>query len=116
LADRIAVIDRGVVIAEGTSAELKTRLGTTIIELTFAPGTQLDDAKSILAEIGSTDIGANSHTLEIKVDDGAGALLRAVRLLDSAHLEPTGVAVREPTLDDVFLQLTGRSTDEERAS
>jgi ABC-2 type transport system ATP-binding protein len=116
LADRIAVIDHGVVIAEGTSAELKAQLGTTIIELTFAPGNQLDDAKSLLVELGPTDIGADSRTLEIKVDDGPVALLRAVRLLDGAHLQPIGVAVREPTLDDVFLQLTGRPTGDEEAS
>ncbi len=111
LADDIVVIDHGRVIAQGTAAELKARLGTTIIHVEFGDGSRVDAAKSVLAEVGATDIGDDGRSLEVKVSDSGPALLEAVRRLDAAGLEPVAVTVREPSLDDVFLTLTGRPTD-----
>ena len=115
LADRIAVIDHGLVIAEGTAAQLKAQLGATIIEVSFRHADDIDGAKSLLSSVGSTNRGPDDRTLEVKVDDGAKSLLEAVRVLDGADFDLSGIAVREPTLDDVFLQLTGRPTKEEEA-
>jgi ABC-2 type transport system ATP-binding protein len=112
LADNIVVVDHGRVIAEGTSAELKARLGNTIIHFALPAGVDVDRTKSILSEVGAVDLGDDDHSIELKVDDGASALLDAVRLLDRAGIAPDGVMVREPTLDDVFLQLTGHGADD----
>ena len=65
----------------------------------------------MLAEVGATDIGDDGRSLEVTVSNSGPALLEAVRRLDGAGLEPVAVTVREPSLDDVFLTLTGRPTD-----
>jgi len=108
LADRIIVIDRGLVIAEGTAAELKGRLGRTIVEITFADAATADTAEGVVAPLGETSVVTD--TVSVRVEDGSRALFGVVRLLDSAGIAATNVVVREPSLDDVFLTLTGRST------
>jgi len=113
LADRIAVVDHGKVIAEGTAAELKAQLGDTILHFEFLSTTDADAAKSVLGEVGPTDLSSDGRTLEVKVADSGRTLLTAVRRLEEANLVPEKVAVREPSLDDVFLTLTGRPTDDE---
>jgi ABC-2 type transport system ATP-binding protein len=111
LAHRIVVIDHGSVIAEGTSAELKGRLGATVIEVVFRDEAAAITAADALAHVGPvTRVGAS---LKVNVADGAPAMLETVRVLDGAHLEPTSMALREPTLDDVFLALTGHTAEEE---
>jgi ABC-2 type transport system ATP-binding protein len=114
LADNIVVVDHGRVIAEGTATELKARLGSTIVEVTLTDARSRRRARRVLAEVGSTDLGDDDRTVSVKVDNGGRALVQLVRLLDEAGLDPESLAVREPTLDDVFLQLTGRpATDDE---
>jgi len=108
LADRIIVIDHGLVIAEGTAAELKGRLGRTIVEITFADAATADTAEGVVAPLGETSVVTD--TVSVRVEDGSRALFGVVRLLDSAGIAATNVVVREPSLDDVFLTLTGRST------
>ena len=113
LADRIAVVDHGRVIAEGTAAELKSRLGTTILSVGLSAGADIDELKGLLAEVGSTDVSDDGRTIEVTVVDSGPAVLQAVRLLDGANAPVETIAVREPSLDDVFLQLTGRpATDQ----
>ncbi|MGE0881312.1 MAG: ATP-binding cassette domain-containing protein [Acidimicrobiia bacterium] len=115
LADRICVIDHGLVIAEGTAAELKARLGDTIIHVALVDRSRLDDAKSVLAQLGPAEIGDDSASIEVKVTQSGKSLLQAVRLLDAAGIELDSVSVREPSLDDVFLTITGhRAESDER--
>jgi ABC-2 type transport system ATP-binding protein len=111
LADRIAVVDHGRVIAEGTPGQLKAQLGSTILHIELAGPNLLDEAKGVLAELGPTDLGEDGCSIEVKVTDSGPALLAAVRRLDGAGIEPVAVTVREPSLDDVFLTLTGRPSD-----
>jgi ABC-2 type transport system ATP-binding protein len=109
LAHRIVVIDHGRIIAEGTSAELKAQLGATVIEVTFAEPSTAAAAAARLGSIGSVDvIGVE---VRLHVANGAAAMLETVRVLDAEHLEPTTMALREPTLDDVFLSLTGHAAE-----
>ena len=65
----------------------------------------------MLAEIGPTDLSDDGLSIEVKVTDSGRSLLMAVRRLDAAGIEPVSMGVREPSLDDVFLTLTGRPTD-----
>jgi ABC-2 type transport system ATP-binding protein len=112
LADNIVVIDHGRVIAEGTSSELKATMGATIVEVGFADPATAKRAQTELARHGLCDVGSGATTVELKVDDGARVVLGVVRSLDRAQLEPTTLNVREPTLDDVFLSLTGHKAEE----
>jgi ABC-2 type transport system ATP-binding protein len=114
LADNIVVIDHGRVIAEGTSSELKATMGATIVEVGFADPATAKRAQTELARHGLCDVGSGATTVELKVDDGARVVLDVVRSLDRAQLEPTTLNVREPTLDDVFLSLTGHKAEEDQ--
>jgi ABC-2 type transport system ATP-binding protein len=111
LADNIVVIDHGHVIAEGTAAQLKARLGATIVEVGFDDVAAAQRARGVLAAIGACDVEADGHTVELKSSDGARIAIDVVRALDREHLEPASLALREPTLDDVFLTLTGHVAD-----
>ena len=110
LANNIVVIDHGQIIAEGTSTELKAQLGATVIEVAFATNEAAAAAASHLAPIGSVDI--DGKELRMTVANGASAMLETVRVLDADQLEPVTMALREPTLDDVFLSLTGHAAEE----
>ncbi len=113
LADRIAVVDHGLVIAEGTAAELKARLGDTIVHVDLVAPGEAEQVKSLLAELGPVEIGEDGKSIEVNVPDSGRSLLRAVRILDQAGIEPESVAVREPSLDDVFLSITGHKAEDD---
>jgi ABC-2 type transport system ATP-binding protein len=113
LADRIVVIDRGTLIAEGTASELKARLGATIIEVAFDDPDTARSAAARLHRVG--ELAVDGKEVRVNVADGAQAMLQAVRVLDAERLEPRAMALREPTLDDVFLTLTGHAADEKEA-
>ncbi|MEO6628286.1 MAG: ATP-binding cassette domain-containing protein [Aquihabitans sp.] len=109
LADAVAVIDQGRVIAEGTVASLKASLGATVIEISFA---DQRGAAEALPTVRSVVVGAEVDDAVVRgpVSGGAERALEVVRALDAAGLCPTGLTVRKPSLDDVFLQLTGHTT------
>jgi ABC-2 type transport system ATP-binding protein len=115
LANRIVVIDHGMVIAQGTASELKATLGATIIEVDVADAAKAQRARVALANLGLCDVHADGHTVELKVNDGSRAAVDVVRALDREGLEPVALDIREPTLDDVFLSLTGHRAEDEPA-
>jgi len=115
LADEIAVIDHGRVIARGTSSELKARIGGERVELTVRAAAQVGAAVAALADLGSGEPEADTGTrsVVVPVEGGAGALAEALRRLADAGIDLEDVGLRRPTLDEVFLTLTGHaSTDD----
>jgi ABC-2 type transport system ATP-binding protein len=112
-ADNIVVIDHGSVIAEGTAATLKARLGATVIEIGFRDESVAATAVGLLGPVGTVAREAKFVRVSVADGDGAGSMLTAVRLLDGARLDPTTMMLREPTLDDVFLALTGHAAVED---
>ena len=111
LAHRIAVVDGGRVIAEGTSAELKARLGATVVEIGFAEAVATERAERALAAVDGLSPEREGEVLRLSVDDGARTLMEVLRALDRAATPPARLALREPSLDDVFLALTGRRAE-----
>jgi ABC-2 type transport system ATP-binding protein len=116
LADRIAVIDRGRVIADGSSDELKDQVGGERLDVTLEPGADADAAIAALETIASERPGIADGALHVPLRHRQGVIAEAVRRLDQAGVGIEDVAMHRPTLDDVFLTLTGRaaeSTDDE---
>jgi len=113
LASTLAVIDHGKVIAEGTPASMKADLGATVLEVGLA---SIDDAArtgTILDGLGSHAALVNGTLVEVTVDNGPQAAMVALRALDTEGIAPHTFNLREPSLDDVFLSLTGHRTEEE---
>ena len=110
LADRIGVIDNGRLIAEGSSDELKARIGGDVLELQLADRSQLVAAAKVLGGTGVDDctIDEAAATLRLPVDNAAVAITEAVRRTDVAGIALADIAIHRPTLDDVFLTLTGQ--------
>jgi len=112
LADRIAVIDRGRLIAEGTSDELKDKVGGERLEVLLERESDAGAAASVLAELSDEDPGIDGRLIRVTVRERAGAIIQAVRLLSEADIGLDDLSLRRPTLDDVFLTLTGHVAEE----
>src|SRR5215211_7738036 len=112
LADRIAVIDDGRVIAEGTSDELKDRVGGERLEVRIGHDCSVQDALSALSPIASDAPSVEQLTVRAPIQKSAGTIAEAVRRLDDAGVWIDDIAIRRPTLDDVFLALTGHAAEE----
>jgi ABC-2 type transport system ATP-binding protein len=115
LANHISVVDHGRVIAEGTSAQLKARLGETVIEVRLPDEPAAQQAESTLTGITDHAPARDGSTVRLTTGDGPALLSEVVRRLDAASVAVAGLEVREPSLDDVFLELTGHVAEEARA-
>jgi ABC-2 type transport system ATP-binding protein len=109
LADDIAVIDQGEVIARGTADELKGRVGGDRLDVTFADAAGAQAAIEPLASLASETPTIDGTTVHVVLTDRQGVVTRAVHALDAVDLQAEDLEIRRPTLDDVFLTLTGRS-------
>ncbi len=113
LANRIAVIDQGLVIAEGTPGELKAQVGGERLEIHLCDGGRGDEAVSALISIASARPFLEDGTVRVPVAQRRGTIAEAVRALDDAGIAIDDISVSTPTLDDVFLNLTGRPAEAE---
>ena len=112
LADEIAVIDHGKVIARGTSDALKKQVGGERLEITVE-NTDVTKTQEIVSRISSSAIHTDVRTISAPVSTGSIALMEALRALDEAKIHPLDIALKRPSLDDVFLSLTGHVAEEE---
>jgi ABC-2 type transport system ATP-binding protein len=115
LADEIAIIDSGKVIAQGTADELKAQVGGERVELVLADRSEIPKAVAALASLATAEpvVDEDTHMVTVQVAGGTRALADVVRELDTVGVEAQDLAFRRPTLDEVFLSLTGHVAEEE---
>jgi ABC-2 type transport system ATP-binding protein len=116
LANEIVVIDHGLVIAAGTAEELKSRVGGDVLEFTVPDRNRISDAVVAIASTGEGNPHADKETGVVTVgvgSRGSESLIEAVRALDAAGVQIRGLELRRPSLDDVFMVLTGHAAEEE---
>jgi ABC-2 type transport system ATP-binding protein len=114
LADDIVVIDHGRAIARGTALQLKQQVGGERLEITISDDTYLDAARRVLESLGEgpARVNAEARHVSVAVASHDGVLTHAIRELDAAGVHVDDIGFRRPTLDEVFLSLTGRPAEE----
>lgn len=110
LARNIVVIDKGRVIAGGSSEDLKDRVGGDLVEVTLKDGDSAGRAVAALAPLGAATVDSGGRKVSVPVTGGSRVLVEVIRALDGAGVEVDDLSLRRPTLDDVFLALTGHAT------
>jgi ABC-2 type transport system ATP-binding protein len=113
LAKHLVVLDHGKIIAEGTSGELKAQLGTTVLSLTFPSTDDALRAAPLVADLSTKPANMEGTLIEMTVDNGPSVTADALRRIDGAGIALSGLALREPSLDDVFLNLTGHKAEDD---
>ncbi|HEX2032478.1 MAG TPA: ATP-binding cassette domain-containing protein [Actinomycetota bacterium] len=111
LADDVAVVDRGRIIARGTPRDLKRELGSTVIEIGLEDERQAVEVQDLVAPLVVGDPEREGAVVRVAAREGPRVLIEVLRSLDGRDLSPSTLAVREPSLDDVFLALTGRHAE-----
>ncbi len=112
LCKQLVVLDHGKIIAEGTSSQLKSRLGATVLVLTFTTTSEASTAASLIADLSHKAPNVEGTVIELTVDNGPAAAADALRRIDTAGTNLVGLELREPSLDDVFLSLTGHKAED----
>jgi ABC-2 type transport system ATP-binding protein len=113
LARNIVVVDHGRVIAEGTPAELKANLGTSVVSITLSDNETVAQAAALVASLSDKEPTIDHNVVELTVENGPQVGAEVLRTLDAAGVSIAGLALREPSLDDVFLSLTGHKSEVE---
>ena len=108
LADRVAIIDGGRIVADGSPGELKAQIGFPMLSVVAADGSTPDDVSRVLATFGEIVPGAVERGAAVRLPGGSKAMADAVRALDEAGVRFAEVDLTEPSRDDVFLASTGR--------
>ena len=119
LADEIVVIDRGKVIAAGTALELKNRVGGDVVQFEVVEKSRIGEAAEAVRSLSESDLAADVESGQVSLrvgKNGSQALVETVRRLDALGIQTEGLGVRRPSLDDVFLSLTGHGAEEPEAS
>jgi len=111
LAERVGIIDRGVIVAEGTPQELKAAIALPTVEIVPTDSARCGDARAVLAAFGEPVAARRSGSIAVRLRGGTDQLADVVRTLDGAGIGVAQLALHEPTLDDVFLAKTGRSLE-----
>jgi len=112
LADRIVVINGGKVIAEGTSDDLKQRVGSDRLEIKVAESSNFDEAKMVVKEENGLYSDSKRRILSLVANGGVHQLKQVLECMDDARIEIENISFHSPTLDDVFLTLTGHTTEQ----
>ena len=112
LADKIVVIDGGRIIAEGTADELKQRVGSERLEITIAEASSFETAKRVVVYGEGLHLDSKTRTLSLATKGGVHQLKQVLSRLDEAGIGVENVSFHRPTLDDVFLTLTGHTTEQ----
>ena len=111
LADRVGIIDRGVIVAEGTPAALKAQVSRPTVEVIPRDAEDCAATGAALAPFGEQVAERTAGSVAVRLRSGADQLAEIVRALDVADVAVAHLALHEPTLDDVFLAKTGRSLE-----
>ena len=113
LCKQLVVLDRGTIIAEGTSQELKANLGATVLSLTFHSTHDAAAGLELIRDVSTKPANIEGTVVELTVEGGPASAADALRRLDAAHVTLAGLTLREPSLDDVFLSLTGHKAEDD---